>query len=189
MFYYLWLDLWKPDTIAHSLNSSLLNIYNLLSLVNPLAKFQSHMPIAFQVTALQSYNNRKIDLCRKYWIDLWHKQINMNSCMQMWPDLRKPKIISQALIYSIKYWIQLVNTCIKWKNSINFVNAFFVVKEGPNIKKLDIILFACSRGVWKSLFSVGRTMDTEGMGICLHHVKMIVRNRSFFTNIAMKRRE
>ena len=32
----------------------------------PLAKFQPHMPIAFKVTALQSSNNRKIDLYSKY---------------------------------------------------------------------------------------------------------------------------
>ena len=32
----------------------------------PLAKFQLHMPITLRVTALQSSNNRKIDLYRKY---------------------------------------------------------------------------------------------------------------------------
>ena len=44
------------------LNSCLLNIYNLRSQVYPLAKFQLHMPITLGVTALQSCNNRKIDL-------------------------------------------------------------------------------------------------------------------------------
>jgi len=32
------------------------------------------------------------------------------------------------------------------------MNISFLVKEGSNNKKLDIILFACSRGVGKSLF-------------------------------------
>ena len=40
-------------------NSCLLNIYNLLSQVYPLEKFQLHMPIILGVTALQSSNNRK----------------------------------------------------------------------------------------------------------------------------------
>ena len=44
----------------------LLNIYNLHSQVCLLAKFQPHMPITFGVTALQSSNNRKIDLYSKY---------------------------------------------------------------------------------------------------------------------------
>ena len=56
----------KPGTIAHFPNSCLLNIYNLLSQVYPLEKFQPHMPITLGVTALQSSNNRKIDLYRKY---------------------------------------------------------------------------------------------------------------------------
>ena len=43
------------------LNSCLLNIYNLLSQVYPLAKFQLHMAITVGVTALQSSNNRKIN--------------------------------------------------------------------------------------------------------------------------------
>ena len=38
----------------------LLNIYNLLSQVYPLATFQLYMLITFGVTALQSSNNRKI---------------------------------------------------------------------------------------------------------------------------------
>ena len=53
-------------TIAHFSNSCLLNIYNLLSQVYPLAKFQLHKPIALEVTALQSSNNRKINLYSKY---------------------------------------------------------------------------------------------------------------------------
>ena len=44
----------------------LLNIYNLLSQVYPLAKFQLHLPITLGVTALQSSNNRKINLYSKY---------------------------------------------------------------------------------------------------------------------------
>ena len=47
-------------------NSCLLNIYNLPSQVYPLAKFQFHLPITLGVTALQSSNNRKIDLYSKY---------------------------------------------------------------------------------------------------------------------------
>ena len=41
-------------------------MYNLHSQVYPLAKFQPHMPITLGVTALQSGNNRKIDLYSKY---------------------------------------------------------------------------------------------------------------------------
>ena len=40
--------------------------YNLLNRVYPLAIFQLHMPITFGVTALQSSNNRKIDMYSKY---------------------------------------------------------------------------------------------------------------------------
>ena len=47
-------------------NSCLLNTYNLLSQVYPLAKFQPHIQITLGVTVLQSSNNRKIDLYRKY---------------------------------------------------------------------------------------------------------------------------
>ena len=53
------LDLRKPDIMAHFLNSVLLNIYNLLSQVYALAKFQPHMATTFGVTALQSSNNKK----------------------------------------------------------------------------------------------------------------------------------
>ena len=56
----------KQDIIAYLLKSWLLNIYNLLSQVYLLAKFQLHMPIALGVTALQSSNNRKIDMYSKY---------------------------------------------------------------------------------------------------------------------------
>ena len=47
-------------------NSCLLNIYNLCIQVYPLANFQLHMPITLGVTALQSHNNRKIDLYSKH---------------------------------------------------------------------------------------------------------------------------
>ena len=64
--YCIWPDLWKQDTIAYFSNSCLLNIYNLRSQVYPLAKFQLHMLITFGVTALQSSNNRKINMYSKY---------------------------------------------------------------------------------------------------------------------------
>ena len=53
--------------MAHFSNPLLLNIYNLLSRVYALAKFQPCMPTTFGVTALQSSSNRKIDLYSKYW--------------------------------------------------------------------------------------------------------------------------
>ena len=56
----------KPNTIAHFSNSCLLNNHNLISQVYPLAKCQPHMPITLGVTALQSSNNRTIDLYSKY---------------------------------------------------------------------------------------------------------------------------
>ena len=59
-------DLRKQDIIAYFSNCCLLNVYALLSQVCPLAKFQLHMPMTFGVTALQSSNNRKIDLYSKY---------------------------------------------------------------------------------------------------------------------------
>ena len=46
-------------------NSCLLNIYNLPSQVYPLAKFQPHMPITLGGTALQSSDNRIINLYSK----------------------------------------------------------------------------------------------------------------------------
>ena len=53
--------------MAHFSNPLLLSIYNLLSRVYALAKFQPCLPTTFQVTALQSSSNRKIDLYSKYW--------------------------------------------------------------------------------------------------------------------------
>ena len=54
--YNMWPDLQKPDTFVRFSNSCLLNIYNLLSQVYPLAKFQPHMPVTLGVTALQQKN-------------------------------------------------------------------------------------------------------------------------------------
>ena len=52
--------------MAHFSNSLLLYIYDLLSQVYALAKFQRRMATTFGVAALQSSNNRKIDLYSKY---------------------------------------------------------------------------------------------------------------------------
>ena len=57
--------------------------------------------------------------------------------------------------------------------SVNLLNAFFLVKEGTNNKNLDIILFAYSRGVGKSLFCCRGPNDTQVMSVCLYHVKAI----------------
>ena len=62
------------------------------------------------------------------------------------------------------------------KNSVNFLNVSFSVKEGRNNKNLDIILFAYTRGARKSLFRCCRPKDSEVMGTCLRHVEMIVRD-------------
>ena len=58
--------------MVHFSNSLLLNIYGLLSQVYALAKFQLHMATTFGVTALQSSNNKKIDLYSKYWENKLH---------------------------------------------------------------------------------------------------------------------
>ena len=58
--------------MAHFSNSLLLNMYNPLSQMYALAKFQPHMATTFEVTALQSSNNRKIDLYSKYWENKLH---------------------------------------------------------------------------------------------------------------------
>ena len=50
--------------------------------------------------------------------------------------------------------------CVLLKNSENFLNVSFLVKEGHNNKNLDIILFAYSRGVRKSLFRCSRPKDS-----------------------------
>ena len=52
--------------IGHNANSCLLNIYNLHSEMYLLAKFQVHVLITQEVTALQSSNNRTIDLYCEY---------------------------------------------------------------------------------------------------------------------------
>ena len=54
----------KQDTIAYFSNSCLLNIYNLHSYWQ---SFQLHNPITYGLTALQSSNNRTIDLYNEYW--------------------------------------------------------------------------------------------------------------------------
>ena len=58
--------------MAHFSNSLLLSMYNLLSQVYTLAKYQPHMATTFGVTAIQSSNNRKIDLYSKYWESKLH---------------------------------------------------------------------------------------------------------------------
>ena len=45
-----------------------------------------------------------------------------------------------------------------------------------------MILFACSRGVGKSLFRCSRPKDTYVMSACLRTVEVIIRDRFFFTN-------
>ena len=59
---HLWPDLQKPDIIAHFSNSILLHFYNLHTQMYVLGKFQLHILKAFEVTALQSSSNKKIDL-------------------------------------------------------------------------------------------------------------------------------
>ena len=65
-FKHLWPDLRKPDIIAHFSNSILLYFYNLHTQLYMLAKFQLRILKASEVTALQSSNNRKIDLWSKH---------------------------------------------------------------------------------------------------------------------------
>jgi len=56
------------------------------------------------------------------------------------------------------------------------------MKKGSSGKNLYIILFACSRGVRKSLFHCSSLNDTKIMTLCLRHIETIVRNRFFFTD-------
>jgi len=63
---HMWLDLRKQDIISYLSNSCLLNMYNLHSWVYLLVKFQLHVLITYRVTALQSSNNRTIDLYSEY---------------------------------------------------------------------------------------------------------------------------
>ena len=67
------------------------------------------------------------------------------------------------------------------KNSINVFSASFLVKERANNKTLDIILFACSEGVGKSLFRYSRPKNTEVMSICLRMSK-----RSYVINFSLR---
>ena len=62
----MWPDLRKPNIIAHFSNSILLHFYNLHTQMYVLAKFQLYIIKAFEVTALQSNSNRKIDLYSKH---------------------------------------------------------------------------------------------------------------------------
>ena len=61
----MWLDLGKPDIIAHFSNAILLHFYNLHTQMYVLAKFQLRILKAFEVIALKSNSNRKIDLYSK----------------------------------------------------------------------------------------------------------------------------
>ena len=63
-----------------------------------------------------------------------------------------------------------------FKNSVIFLNALFFVKKWPNNKNLDIIMFAYSREVQKSLFHCNRPKSMQVMGVCFHHIKTIVHN-------------
>ena len=56
----------KPVIIAHFSNSILLHFYYLHTQIYVLAKFQLRILKAFEVTALQSNSNKKIDLYSKH---------------------------------------------------------------------------------------------------------------------------
>ena len=51
-----------------------------------------------------------------------------------------------------------IATCIILKNSVNFLNTSFLVKEETNDKNLDIILFACS-GIIKGVNGIGNMLE------------------------------
>jgi len=73
--------------------------------------------------------------------------------------------VAVAILYEISYSVNVTRSALQYKalntlgahlrvvekNSVNFLNISFLVKEGHNNKNLVIILFACSRKVRKSL--------------------------------------
>ena len=94
--------------MAHFSNSLLLNIYNLLSQVYALAKFYPCMPTTFGVTALQSSNNRKIDLYSKYWENTLHaltKRLYLTNAMQY--GVATCTIVF-AMNRGVHYWVSCV---------------------------------------------------------------------------------
>jgi len=104
----------------------------------------------------------------------------------MWPDLRKPDTInraSQNFQYNALNVIGEILAYFKKYYGI-FLKAWFVEKERSNNKNLDTIWFAYSRGVRKSLFLCSRPKDMSVMGVCLRHVKTILRDRFFLTDFA-----
>ena len=74
-----------------------------------------------------------------------------------------------------------VHTCVLLKNSVNFDNNSFLLKEGSNNKNLDIILFACSRGVKNICFV---TVDPRICKLWVF-VEKIIHNRFLFINFAV----
>ena len=99
----------KPDIIAYFLNSCLLNIYNVLSQVYSLSKFQPHLPITFRAIALQSSNNRKIDLYSKYRENKLHALIKM--------------VVTYQWIKVLRYTF---HHCVYHKQGNQIVGTFFI---------------------------------------------------------------
>jgi len=79
-------------------------------------------------------------------------------------------------------WVK--HFCILKNITEFFLNAWFVKKEMSNNKNLDIIWFAYSRGVQKSLFCCSRPNDTPVMGVCLRHVETILYDWFFLIDFA-----
>ena len=81
-------------------------------------------------------------------------------------------VMGEILAYFKKYYGIILNT-------------WFIEKETSSNKHLDIIWFAYSRGVQKSLFCCSRPKDTPVMGVCLRHVEIILRDWFFPIDFAL----
>ena len=93
----------KSDIIVHFLNSILLHFYKLHTQIYVLAKFELRILKAFEVTALKSSSNRKIDLYSK------HRGNKLQALPKMNVTCEWSKVATQILYHhachELKKWI------------------------------------------------------------------------------------
>ena len=115
----------ENPTQLHISISCLLNIYDLLSQVYPLAKCQPHMPITSAVTALQSSNNRKINLYSK------HRE-------------NKLQALTKAVVNGLRYGAKLFTIVFAMNRGINYWVSFSFTHPSSLHTKMKFVKINCT---------------------------------------------
>ena len=85
------------DIIAHFSNSILLHFNNLHTQMYVLAKFQLRVLKAFEVTALQSSSNKKIDLYSK------HRENKLQALIKMDETYEWSEVVTRILYHHVRH--------------------------------------------------------------------------------------